>query len=114
MKQDADIPAPGSLRPRSLGKVVAASLVGTSLEWYDLFIYGSAAVLVFPKLFFPQQNPATALLLSLAAYGVAFVARPLGAVIFGHFGDLVGRKKILVVTLIAMGAGTFLIGLLPT
>lgn len=99
---------------RSLAKVVAASVIGTSLEWYDLFIYGSAAALVFPKLFFPQQSPATALLLSLAIYGVAFVARPLGAVIFGHYGDLIGRKNVLIVTLLMMGAGTFVIGLLPT
>lgn len=101
-------------RRSSIGRVVTASVIGTSLEWYDLFIYGSAAALVFPKLFFPQDNPATALLLSLASYGVAFVARPLGAIIFGHFGDLIGRKNILIITLVAMGCGTFLVGLLPT
>lgn len=94
--------------------VVAASLVGTSLEWYDHFIYGSAAALVFPKLFFPQEHPATALLLSLASYGVAFVARPLGAAIFGHYGDILGRKRMLAITILTMGIATFLIGLLPT
>jgi metabolite-proton symporter len=98
----------------SITKTVVASLVGTSLEWYDFFIYGSAAALVFPHLFFPQSDPATALLLSLASYGVAYVARPLGAVIFGHYGDKLGRKAILTTTILLMGISTFLIGLLPT
>jgi metabolite-proton symporter len=88
--------------------------VGTSLEWYDHFIYGSAAALVFPKLFFDQTHPLTATLLSLATYGVAFVARPVGAAVFGHFGDRFGRKTVLMVTLLTMGCATFLIGLLPT
>jgi metabolite-proton symporter len=98
----------------TITKTVVASLVGTSLEWYDFFIYGSAAALVFPRLFFPQSDPATALLLSLASYGVAYVARPLGAVIFGHYGDKLGRKAILTTTILLMGLSTFLIGVLPT
>jgi metabolite-proton symporter len=99
---------------QTLTKVVGASLIGTTLEWYDLFIYGSASAIVFPKLFFPQADPATATFLSLTTYGVAFVARPLGAIIFGHYGDLIGRKRVLVITLLMMGLSTFLIGCLPT
>lgn len=99
---------------RSPAKVATASLVGTSLEFYDHFIYGTAAALVFPKLFFSQDDPRTALLLSLVSYGLAFAARPLGAALFGHFGDRLGRKRILFVTLLVMGLSTFAIGLLPT
>ncbi len=108
--------AEGAARPRhqSITKVAGASLAGTTLEFYDHFIYGAAAALVFPKLFFPQADPLTAMLLSLASYGVAFVARPVGAAIFGHYGDRVGRKAILMVTLLMMGVATFFIGLLPT
>ncbi len=98
----------------STKRVAAASLVGTTLEFYDHFIYGSAAALVFPKLFFPQSDPLMATLLSFASYGVAFAARPLGAAIFGHFGDKLGRKSILFITLLLMGLATFLIGLLPS
>src|SRR5215212_8629122 len=98
----------------STQRVAAASLAGTTLEFYDHFIYGAAAALVFPKLFFPQSDPLTATLLSLASYGVAFVARPVGAAVFGHFGDRIGRKYILMVTLLMMGIATFCIGLLPT
>src|SRR2546425_7308651 len=101
-------------QPRqSIAKVAGASLVGTTLEFYDHFIYGSAAALVFPKLFFPQADPLTSTLLSFASYGIAFVARPLGAAIFGHFGDRIGRKSILIITLLMMGFATFAIGLLP-
>lgn len=103
-------PAPS----RSVKRVVGASLAGTTLEFYDHFIYGSAAALVFPKLFFSQASPLTAMLLSLASYGVAFVARPFGAALFGHFGDRLGRKWVLVVTLLMMGLSTFAIGLLPS
>lgn len=99
---------------QSVARVAGASLAGTTLEFYDHFIYGSAAALVFPKLFFPQSDPLTATLLSFASYGVAFVARPLGAAIFGHFGDKMGRKSILIITLLMMGLATFGIGLLPT
>ena len=100
--------------PSSTRRVAAASLAGTTLEFYDHFIYGAAAALVFPKLFFPQSEPLVATLLSLASYGVAFVARPLGAAVFGHFGDKLGRKSILFITLLMMGLATFLIGCLPT
>ena len=98
----------------STRRVAGGRLAGTTLEFYDHFIYGSAAALVFPKLFFPQSEPLVATLLSFASYGVAFAARPLGAAIFGHFGDKLGRKSILFITLLMMGLATFLIGCLPT
>ncbi|AWS45019.1 MFS transporter [Streptosporangium sp. 'caverna'] len=94
-------------------RVIVASLVGTSLEWYDFFLYGSAAALVFNKLFFPTFEPLTGTLLAFLTYAIGFVARPLGGIVFGHFGDRVGRKNVLVVTLLLMGIATFLIGLLP-
>ena len=98
----------------SIVKVVFASLVGTAVEWYDFFLYGSAAALVFGALFFPEADPVNATLLAFGTYAVGFVARPLGGVVFGHFGDRVGRKKMLVVALMLMGVATFAIGLLPT
>ena len=98
----------------SIVKVVFASLVGTAVEWYDFFLYGSAAALVFGALFFPESEPVTATLLAFGTYAVGFVARPLGGIVFGHFGDRVGRKKMLVVSLMLMGLATFAIGLLPT
>src|ERR1700712_5365580 len=108
-------PAPSSGRaPSSLPRVIAASLIGTSLEWYDFFLYGSAAALIFNKLFFPSFDPRIGTLLAVATYAVGFVARPIGGVVFGHFGDRAGRKKVLVITLVTMGAATFAIGLLPT
>ena len=94
--------------------MILASLVGTSLEWYDFFLYGTASALVFNKLFFPNFDPVVGTLLAFATYAVGFVARPLGGIVFGHFGDRVGRKQVLVVTLLIMGIATFLIGLLPT
>ncbi|WP_127504523.1 MFS transporter [Actinoplanes solisilvae] len=95
-------------------KVVFASLVGTAVEWYDFFLYGSAAALVFGTLFFPTSEPATATLLAFGTYALGFVARPLGGIVFGHFGDRVGRKKMLVVSLMTMGVATIAIGFLPT
>jgi len=94
--------------------VVVASLIGTSLEWYDFFVYGTAAALVFNKLFFPSFEPLVGTLLAFTTYAVGFAARPLGGIIFGHYGDRLGRKNVLVVTLLVMGLATFLIGLLPT
>lgn len=98
--------------PRS--RIVVASTIGTSIEFYDFYIYATAAVSVFPHLFFPKGNDTTALLASLATFGLAFVARPLGSIVFGHFGDRIGRKATLVGSLLTMGIATFLIGLLPT
>jgi metabolite-proton symporter len=98
--------------PRS--RIVIASMVGTTVEFYDFYIYATAAVSVFPFLFFPKGDPTTALLASLATFGLAFVARPIGSVLFGHFGDRIGRKATLVGSLLTMGIATFAIGLLPT
>jgi metabolite-proton symporter len=103
-----------SSHPQSIRKVVVASLIGTSLEWYDFFLYASAAGLVFNKLFFPEADPLTGTLLAFTTSATGFVARPIGGIIFGHYGDKVGRKTVLVVTLLLMGIATFLIGLLPT
>ena len=91
-----------------------ASAVGSALEWYDFFIYGTAAALVFGQLFFPKSDPTVGTLLAFATFGVAFLARPVGGMVFGHLGDKVGRKPVLVMTLMLVGGGTFLIGLLPT
>jgi len=95
-------------------RVAIASFIGTTVEFYDFLIYGTAAALVFPKLFFPNVSPASGLLLSFATFGVGFVARPLGGIVFGHFGDRVGRKRMLVYSLLIMGGATVLMGLLPT
>ena len=100
--------------PSSVRRVIVASLIGTSLEWYDFFIYGTAAALVFNKIFFPSFEPLVGTLLAFTTYAVGFVSRPLGGFIFGHYGDRLGRKNVLVVTLLLMGIATFLIGLLPT
>ena len=98
----------------SKGRVIVASLIGTTIEFYDFYVYATAAVLVFPALFFPNADAATQLLSSFAIFGVAFVARPLGSIVFGHFGDKIGRKGTLVASLLTMGIATFLIGCLPT
>lgn len=95
-------------------KVLFAAAVGSALEWYDFFIYGTAAALVFGDLFFPKLDPTVGTLVSLATFGVGFAARPLGGIVFGHLGDKLGRKPVLVITLLMVGGGTFLIGLLPT
>jgi metabolite-proton symporter len=100
-------------RPNTPRQVLFASLVGTTIEFFDFYIYGTAAVLVFPILFFPASDPATATLASLATFGIAFVARPIGSALFGHFGDRVGRKTTLVAALLTMGLSTVTIGLLP-
>jgi metabolite-proton symporter len=97
-----------------LGRVVMASLIGTTIEWYDFFLYGTAAALVFNHLFFPTSDPATGTLLAFATYALGFVARPVGGIVFGHFGDRIGRKRLLMFSLILMGASSVLIGLLPT
>ncbi|MGY1643477.1 MFS transporter [Geodermatophilus sp. SYSU D00703] len=104
----------GTTHEHTPRKAAVASFVGSMLEYYDFFIYGAAAGLVFPQVFFPESDPSTGILLSLATFGVAYVARPLGAVVIGHFGDKVGRKKMLVLTLLLMGVSTFLIGALPS
>ncbi len=95
-------------------RIVIASMVGTTIEFYDFYIYATAAVSVFPLLFFPKSDSTTALLASMATFGVAFIARPIGSIVFGHFGDRVGRKATLVASLLTMGVATFLIGVLPT
>jgi len=98
----------------SIRRVAFASFIGTAIEWYDFYLYGTTAALVFPALFFPQLSALSATLASFGTFGVAFVARPLGGVVFGHFGDRIGRKSMLVITLVLMGGATFLIGLVPT
>ncbi|MER7054312.1 MFS transporter [Streptomyces sp. NPDC000351] len=109
------VPAsPGAAPPGQPKKAATAAWIGSALEYYDFFIYGSAAALIFPEVFFDESDPATATLLSLATFGVAYAARPVGAFFLGHVGDRMGRKKIMVFTLILMGVSTFLIGCLPT
>lgn len=98
----------------SIRQVAFASFVGTTVEWYDFFAYGAAAALVFPKLFFPRFDPLAGTLASFATFGVGFCARPIGGAVFGHIGDRMGRKAMLVTTLLLMGGATFFIGLLPT
>src|ERR671933_1709987 len=95
-------------------QVLGASFIGTTIEWYDFFIYGTAASLVFGQLFFPTGDPLISTLSALGTFAVGIAVRPLGGIIFGHYGDRLGRKSMLVLTLTMMGAATFLIGLLPT
>src|SRR5437773_8739938 len=99
---------------RALIEAVVASTVGTTIEWYDFFLYGTAAALVFPKLFFPSFDPFVGQVLAFGTFSVGFVARPLGGAFFGYLGDRVGRKSTLVATLLLMCLSTFLIGFLPT
>jgi metabolite-proton symporter len=103
----------GQYRINTPRQVLFASLVGTTVEFFDFYIYATAAVLVFPRLFFPASDPASATLASLATFGIAFLARPIGSALFGHFGDRIGRKKTLVLALSTMGLSTFAIGALP-
>ncbi|HUG45448.1 MAG TPA: MFS transporter [Sphingomicrobium sp.] len=97
-----------------LRRVIGASLIGTTIEWYDFFLYGAAAALVFNRLFFPEYDPLVGTMLAFATYALGFLARPIGGIVFGHFGDRIGRKKLLMWSLILMGLATVLIGLLPT
>src|ERR1700740_496682 len=97
-----------------LRKAVIASTVGTAIEWYDFFLYGTAAGLVFGKLFFPNQDPLSATLLAFGTYFIGFAGRPIGAAIFGHYGDRIGRKATLIATLLCMGLATFAIAFVPT
>jgi MHS family shikimate/dehydroshikimate transporter-like MFS transporter len=101
-------------RPTPIGRVVLASFIGTSIEWYDFFLYGTASALVFGQLFFPTLDPLAGTMAAFATYAVGFFARPLGGIVFGHYGDKSGRKSVLVTTLLLMGVSTFLIGALPT
>jgi metabolite-proton symporter len=105
------IPRPDAAQTR---RILFASLIGTTIEFFDFYIYATAAVLVFPRLFFPKGDPATALLQSFATFALAFFARPIGSAVFGHFGDRIGRKATLVTALLTMGISTVCIGLLPT
>src|ERR1700750_191672 len=98
----------------STRRILLASLAGTTIEFFDFYIYATAAVLAFPRLFFPAADPASAVLASLALSAIAFAARPIGSALFGHFGDRVGRKATLVVALLTMGVSTVAIGLLPS
>src|SRR6185437_96344 len=98
----------------SITKIAIASAIGCSIEWYDFFLYGVVSAIVFNKLFFPASDPYISTMLTWTTYAVGFLARPVGAIIFGHFGDRIGRKTILILTLVIMGAATFALGLLPT
>jgi metabolite-proton symporter len=107
--------AVASERPvNTAGQVLFASLIGTTIEFFDFYIYATAAVLVFPRLFFPSTDPASGILASLATFAIAFIARPIGSALFGHFGDRIGRKATLVAALLTMGISTVAIGVLPT
>jgi len=97
-----------------LRKAVVAATIGTTIEWYDFFIYGTAAGLIFGKLYFPNEDPLTATLAAFGTYFIGFVGRPIGAAIFGHYGDRIGRKGTLIATLLCMGIATFLIAFVPT
>lgn len=96
------------------GKAAASGWVGSALEYYDFFIYATAASLIFPQIFFPSDNPRVAIIASLATYGVGYVARPIGAFVLGHLGDTHGRKNVLLICMFLMGISTLLVGLLPT
>src|SRR5437868_9714044 len=99
---------------RTLIEAVVASTVGTTIEWYDFFLYGTVAVLVFPELFFPRSTPFVGQILALSTFATGFIARPVGGIVFGYLGDRVGRKSTLVATLLLMGISTVLVGCVPT
>jgi len=103
-----------AMKDGSIKLVAVASMIGTTIEWYDFFLYGTAAALIFNRLFFPTFDPLVGTLASFATYTVGFVARPIGGIVIGHYGDRIGRKSMLVLTLVIMGVATFGIGLLPT
>jgi MFS transporter, MHS family, shikimate and dehydroshikimate transport protein len=109
-----DAARPAAEDKQNLRKVVAASFIGTTIEWYDFFLYGTAAALVFGELFFPGSSPLIGTLSAFGTFAVGFAARPLGGIVFGHFGDRIGRKTMLILSLLIMGIATFLIGCLPT
>jgi MFS family permease len=109
-----DAPLAEADHQAQLRKAVIASTIGATIEWYDFFLYGTAAGLVFGKLFFPNQDPLSATFLAFGTYFVGFVARPIGAAIFGHYGDRIGRKTTLIITLLCMGIATFLVAFVPT
>ncbi|KAB8191533.1 MFS transporter [Nonomuraea phyllanthi] len=114
MAEEQRLDTTGQQKNRQLVRAVVASAVGTSIEWYDFFLYGFAASTIFAELFFPKSDPTTGLLLSLGTYFGGFAARPIGAAIFGHYGDRIGRKATLIITLVSMGIATALVGLVPT
>ncbi|MEU8354644.1 MFS transporter [Nonomuraea sp. NPDC048882] len=114
MVDQQGLDATGQQNRRQLVRAVIASAVGTSIEWYDFFLYGFAASTIFAELFFPTSDPTTGLLLALGTYFGGFAARPIGAAIFGHYGDRIGRKATLIITLLSMGIATALVGLVPT
>ncbi|HEV2040921.1 MAG TPA: MFS transporter, partial [Casimicrobiaceae bacterium] len=99
---------------KMINRVLISSVVGTAVEWYDFFLYGTAAALVFGKLFFPTFDPLVGTIAAFGTFAIGYVARPFGAIFFGHFGDRIGRKVTLVATLMIMGLATFVIGILPT
>jgi MFS family permease len=112
--QQSTVGSPAEVLKPQFAKVAFASLIGTSIEWYDFFLYGTAAALVFPKLFFPKFDPLVGTLLAFSTYTIGFIARPFAGVVFGHFGDRIGRKQMLYITLLFMGVSSTIIGLLPT
>src|SRR5688572_26995836 len=116
METVLDTDASSALRPtdREVRLVALTSLLGTTIEWYDFFLYGTMTGLVFNKLYFPSDDPFVSAMLAYSVYAVGFATRPLGGIVFGHFGDTLGRKPLLVLTLLIMGVSTFLIGLVPT
>ena len=111
---DTPDPTPPAASRRSVIEAVVASTVGTTIEWYDFFLFGLAAADVFPKLFFPADDPFVSQISAFLTFALGFVARPVGGALFGYLGDRVGRKSTLVATLLLMGVSTFLVGLMPT
>lgn len=114
MNPRAATAAPAAVPVREVRRIASASFIGTALEWYDFFLYGTATALVFNRLFFPNVDPAVGLIASFSTFAIGFVARPIGALIFGHFGDRIGRKRTLIATVTLMGTATGLIGVLPS